>query len=69
MTLYFTLTAADRVLAIHQSLSEARDFVSRWVRSDDRAAARIVSADRDDNPVYARSDRFKMKLVKDEISL
>lgn len=71
MTLYFTLTAEDRVLAIHQSIAEARAFVAGWAdRSGaNRTASRIVSALRESKCIYARTDRFKTKLAIQEFAL
>lgn len=71
MTLYFTLTAEDRVLAIHQTLAEARQFVAGWkdLSGANRVASRIVSAIRESKCIYARSDRFKVKMATGEFAL
>ncbi len=71
MTLYFTLTAEDRVLAIHQTIAAARGFVAGWrdMSGANRTADRIVSALRESKCIYARSDRFKTKLAIEEFAL
>ncbi len=67
MILFYTLTANNRVLAIHTSEHEARDFAASWnaqsatgVWSASREAERIVSANRDDGAIRGRSDRFNV---------
>jgi hypothetical protein len=69
--LHLTPTAEDPVLAIHQSLADARSFASGWAdRSGaNRIADRIVSALRDSKCIYARTDRFKTKLAMEEFAL
>ena len=73
MTLYFTLTDEDRVLAIHQTLTEARTFAASWNRGSKftatRQAERVVTAERDSKCIYARSDRFKVKMATGEFTL
>lgn len=71
MTLYFTLTAEDRVLAIHQTIDASRAFVAGWkdMSGANRTADRIVSALRESKCIYARSDRFKTKLAIEEFAL
>lgn len=83
MILFTTLTAEDRVLATHQTLTEARAFATFWNASDApqpllRPAHRIVSALRGtydektrrlDSPIHARSDRFKTKKIVEVFSL
>jgi hypothetical protein len=74
MILFHTLTADNRVLAIHQTLTEARAFANAWQDNTilNRVAARIVSAERGngvDNPIRARSDRFDMSKAVETFAL
>lgn len=63
MTLYFTLTAKDRVLAIHQTLAEARAFAGTWrdMSTANRVADRIVAGLREAANIRPRSDLFKIE--------
>lgn len=81
MILFHTLTADNSVLAIHQSEPEARGFVAGWrdLSGANRTPARIVTAERANydaatrrlinSPIYARSDRFKVKAIIQEFAL
>lgn len=74
MILFFTLTKTDKVLAIHQDLTSAREFADKWNSdslqiSSKRDAKRIVTARQSDNTIKGRTTQFNPDALIEQFGL